>query len=64
MSVMRLNFLTHRAHRSIAQGRGLALGIALLLGGCDTLSSINPFDRPEVYKPEIVGRGSGRQALQ
>ncbi|RDJ27843.1 outer membrane protein assembly factor BamD [Bosea caraganae] len=25
-----------------------------MLGGCDTLSSLNPFDRPEVYKPEIT----------
>lgn len=32
----------------------LALGAALLLGGCDTLSSLNPFDRPEVYKPDLT----------
>ena len=38
----------------IGAGPALALGAALLLGGCDTLSSLNPFDRPEVYKPEIV----------
>ena len=30
----------------IACGGGLA--------GCDTLSSLNPFDRTENYKPEIV----------
>ena len=24
------------------------------LAGCDTLSSLNPFDKGEVYKPEIV----------
>ena len=27
---------------------------ALLLGGCDTLSSLNPFDKTERYKLEIV----------
>ena len=27
---------------------------ALLLGGCDTLSSLNPFDKTERYKMEIV----------
>ncbi len=32
----------------------LALALAAALGGCDTLSSINPFDRPEVYKPEVL----------
>jgi outer membrane protein assembly factor BamD len=32
----------------------LVVGAALLLGGCDTVSSLNPFDRPEVYKPEVV----------
>jgi outer membrane protein assembly factor BamD len=36
-------------------GRALAVGAcALLLAGCDTLSSFNPFDKSEVYKPEIV----------
>jgi outer membrane protein assembly factor BamD len=47
------NPIIHRAS-SLHRGPALALGAALLLGGCDTLSSINPFDRPEVYKPEIV----------
>ncbi len=32
----------------------LALVGALALGGCDTVSSLNPFDRPEVYKPEVT----------
>ena len=27
---------------------------ALVLGGCDTLSSLNPFDKTERYKMEIV----------
>nr|WP_281270143.1 outer membrane protein assembly factor BamD [Bosea caraganae] len=40
--------------RSLRPGAALALGVALMLGGCDTLSSLNPFDRPEVYKPEIT----------
>jgi outer membrane protein assembly factor BamD len=26
----------------------------MLLGGCDTLSSLNPFDKPEVYKPDLT----------
>ncbi|WP_420101412.1 outer membrane protein assembly factor BamD [Bosea sp. (in: a-proteobacteria)] len=36
------------------KGVALALGAALLLGGCDTLSSLNPFDKPEVYKPDLT----------
>ncbi|WP_332691257.1 outer membrane protein assembly factor BamD [Bosea sp. (in: a-proteobacteria)] len=37
-------------------GKRLALvfSLAAALGGCDTLSSLNPFDRPEVYKPEVL----------
>ncbi|HEV7336425.1 MAG TPA: outer membrane protein assembly factor BamD [Bosea sp. (in: a-proteobacteria)] len=37
-------------------GRRLALvfSLAAALGGCDTLSSMNPFDKPEVYKPEVL----------
>ncbi|MGL5361439.1 MAG: outer membrane protein assembly factor BamD [Bosea sp. (in: a-proteobacteria)] len=30
------------------------LGLATALAGCDTLGSLNPFDRPEVYKPEVT----------
>ena len=38
-----------------AAGRALILGVcALGLAGCDTLSSLNPFDKSETYKPEIV----------
>jgi outer membrane protein assembly factor BamD len=44
---MRLN--TPSIHRV-----ALALCAGLWLGGCDTLSSINPFDKAEVYKPEIT----------
>lgn len=29
-------------------------GCGIVLAGCDTLSSINPFDKSETYKPEIV----------
>ena len=36
------------------KGLALALGAAMLLGGCDTLSSLNPFDKPEVYKPDLT----------
>jgi outer membrane protein assembly factor BamD len=38
-----------------AAGRTLLVGACgLALAGCDTLSSINPFDKSETYKPEIV----------
>src|SRR4051812_23392323 len=38
-----------------AAGRALLVGACgLALSGCDTLSSINPFNRGETYKPEIV----------
>lgn len=54
MSVNRHNIPT--THRGSKAGAGLAmtLCLAVMLGGCDTLSSLNPFDKPEVYKPEIV----------
>lgn len=54
MSVMRQTIPTLHRAGSMRKGAFLALGVALLLGGCDTLSSMNPFDKPEVYKPEIV----------
>ncbi len=47
MGVMRLN--TPGFHRV-----ALALCAGLLLSGCDTLSNMNPFDKPEVYKPEVT----------
>ncbi|NIX76434.1 outer membrane protein assembly factor BamD [Microvirga terricola] len=35
--------------------RALVVGACgFVLAGCDTLSSINPFDKGEVYKPEVV----------
>jgi len=34
---------------------------ALLLAGCDTLSSFNPFDKSEVYKPEIVANAPAEE---
>ncbi|QFU17121.1 outer membrane protein assembly factor BamD [Microvirga thermotolerans] len=35
--------------------RALAIGACgLAVAGCDTLSSLNPFDKSETYKPEIV----------
>ena len=38
-----------------ATGRALILGVcALGLAGCESLSSLNPFDKSETYKPEIV----------
>lgn len=38
-----------------AAGRALILGVcSLALAGCESLSSLNPFDKSETYKPEIV----------
>lgn len=38
-----------------ASARALILGVcALGLAGCESLSSLNPFDKSETYKPEIV----------
>jgi outer membrane protein assembly factor BamD len=38
-----------------AAGRALILGVCGLgLAGCDTLSSMNPFNKNDTYKPEIV----------
>ena len=35
--------------------RALAIGVCgMAVAGCDTLSSLNPFDKSETYKPEIV----------
>lgn len=54
MSVMRLK--TFNTGEMASGGRRLALvfSLAVALGGCDTLSSMNPFDKPEVYKPEVL----------
>lgn len=50
MSAMRHIPSSHRL-----AGRLLALALcAIPLGACDTLSSLNPFDRTEKYKPEII----------
>ncbi|PTM42216.1 Beta-barrel assembly machine subunit BamD [Bosea sp. 124] len=53
VSVKRLNNPASQRAESMWKGTALALGAALLLGGCDTVSALNPFDRPEVYKPEV-----------
>ena len=38
-----------------AATRALAIAFCgVALAGCDTLSSLNPFDKGETYKPEIV----------
>ena len=45
-----------------AAGRALILGVcALGLAGCDTLSSLNPFDKSETYKPEIVANAPAEE---
>jgi outer membrane protein assembly factor BamD len=42
--------------------RSLALAACgLALAGCDTLSSLNPFDKSEAYKPEIVAEVPAEQ---
>lgn len=51
---MRLNDSRTQRAESMWKGAALAVGAALLLGGCDTVSALNPFDRPEVYKPEVT----------
>lgn len=53
MSAMRQSIPTSNRSRMAGKSAFLALGAALLLGGCDTLSSLNPFDKPEVYTPEV-----------
>jgi outer membrane protein assembly factor BamD len=54
VSVMRLK--TFNTGEMASSGKRLALvfSLAAALGGCDTLSSLNPFDKPEVYKPEVL----------
>lgn len=54
MSVTRQSLPAFHRGTSARKGIALALGAAMLLGGCDTLSSLNPFDRPEVYKPDLT----------
>ncbi len=53
MSVTRQSLPAIHRGLSPRKGMALALGAAMLLGGCDTLSSLNPFDKPEVYKPAL-----------
>jgi outer membrane protein assembly factor BamD len=45
-----------------AAARALFLGICGFgLAGCDTLSSLNPFDKGETYKPEIVANAPAEE---
>jgi outer membrane protein assembly factor BamD len=45
-----------------ATGRALILGVcALGLAGCESLSSLNPFDKSETYKPEIVSNAPAEE---
>lgn len=37
------------------------IGLGLGAAGCDTLSTLNPFDRAETYKPEIVAEVPAEQ---
>ena len=54
MSVMRLDSNPLRPARAPRTASLAVLVLALGLGGCETLSSINPFDRPEKYTPEVT----------
>ena len=54
VSVIKQTIPTLHSGESMRKGVALVLGVALLLGGCDTISSLNPFDKPEVYKPEVT----------
>jgi outer membrane protein assembly factor BamD len=40
--------------RTVAVRSAAVAALGLAISGCDTLSSMNPFDTAEVYKPEIV----------
>jgi outer membrane protein assembly factor BamD len=43
-------------------GRAILVGAcALALAGCDTIQSLNPFDKSETYKPEIVANVPAEQ---
>ncbi|WP_114942985.1 outer membrane protein assembly factor BamD [Microvirga calopogonii] len=45
-----------------ASARALILGVcALGLAGCESLSSLNPFDKGETYKPEIVANAPAEE---
>jgi len=45
-----------------ASARALILGVcALGLAGCESLSSLNPFDKSETYKPEIVANAPAEE---
>ena len=54
MSVMRLKTINSGESTSGGKRLALAFALAAALGGCDTMSALNPFDRPEVYKPEVT----------
>ena len=54
MSVMRLDTNTLPPRRATRGVTLVALVAALGLGGCDTMSSLNPFDRAEKYTPEVT----------
>jgi outer membrane protein assembly factor BamD len=45
-----------------ASARALILGVCGLgLAGCESLSSLNPFDKSETYKPEIVANAPAEE---
>ena len=51
---MRLNLSTLHAGKTCGSRLAIVAALAVGLAGCDTVSSLNPFDRPEVYKPEVT----------
>jgi outer membrane protein assembly factor BamD len=55
-------FATLSAGAKSAAVRALAVAACGMgLAGCDTLSSINPFDKSDTYKPEIVAEVPAQQ---
>ncbi|HEY8380696.1 MAG TPA: outer membrane protein assembly factor BamD [Microvirga sp.] len=57
-----MSFAKNMTGAKVATLRALAVAACgLTLAGCDTLSSLNPFDKGETYKPEIVAEVPGEQ---
>jgi outer membrane protein assembly factor BamD len=40
--------------KALAARASVVIGLGLALAGCETLANLNPLDRPETYKTEIV----------
>jgi outer membrane protein assembly factor BamD len=50
-----MSFAKANSGAKVAVARALIVAACgVMLAGCDTLSSLNPFDKTETYKPEII----------